>query len=47
MIPLQGGVKVPLSLTVANRTEFIKENEVRANVGVTFDLDALFAARSR
>jgi hypothetical protein len=37
------GMKMPLSITYANRTELIKEKEVRANVGVTYDLDALFA----
>jgi hypothetical protein len=42
-IPVKGGVKVPLSFTVANRTELIKETEVRANFGVTFDFDAIMA----
>jgi hypothetical protein len=43
-IPVKGsGVKVPLSVTFANRTEFIKESEVRGNIGITFDLDTLFA----
>jgi hypothetical protein len=42
-IPVKSGVKIPLSVTVANRTELIKEKEVRANFGVTFDLDAVMA----
>jgi hypothetical protein len=43
-IPVKGsGVKIPLSITFANRTELIKESEVRGNVGVTFDLDSIFA----
>jgi hypothetical protein len=43
--PVKGsGVKVPLSVTFANRTELIKESVVRANFGVTFDLDTLLAA---
>ena len=43
-IPVKGsGIKIPLSVTVANRTELIKEKEVRANIGITFDLDAIFA----
>ena len=42
-IPVKGGVKIPLSLTAANRTELIKEKDVRANFGLTFDLDALMA----
>jgi hypothetical protein len=38
------GMKVPLSVTASNRTELIKEKDVRASVGVTFDLDALTTA---
>jgi hypothetical protein len=37
------GVKMPLSVTFANRTELIKEKEIRGNVGITYDLDSLFA----
>ena len=45
-IPLKGGAKIPLSVTLANRTELITEKKViaRANFGVTFDLDAFAAA---
>jgi hypothetical protein len=44
-LPVKGsGVKVPLSITFANRTEAIKERIVRANFGVTLDLDTLLAA---
>jgi len=44
-LPVKGsGVKVPLSVTFANRTEAIKEKVVRANFGVTLDLDTLLAA---
>jgi hypothetical protein len=44
-VPVKGSaVKVPLSVTFANRTEAIKEKIVRANFGVTLDLDALIAA---
>lgn len=43
-IPLgDSGFKLPVSFTVANRTELIKEREVRGNFGITFDLDSLFA----
>lgn len=43
-IPVKdSGVKIPISFTYANRTELIKEKDVRGNVGVTFDLDSLFA----
>lgn len=37
------GIKLPLSITFANRTDLIKESVVRANFGLTFDLDPLFA----
>ena len=44
IIPTNGsGLKIPLSVTVANRSELIKEKVVRANVGVTYDLDSLLA----
>lgn len=39
------GVRVPLSLTFSNRTELIKESEVRGQIGVSFNLDHLFAGR--
>ena len=43
-IPVKGsGVRMPISVTWSNRTELIKESEVRANIGLTFDLDQLFA----
>ncbi len=37
------GIRLPLSVTFANRTDLIKESTVRANFGFTFDLDPLFA----
>lgn len=37
------GVKIPISFTVANRTELIKEKDVRGTIGVTFDFDSLFS----
>ena len=43
-IPLKNGVKIPLSVSFANRTELIKESDVRANFGITFNLDAFVAA---
>jgi hypothetical protein len=45
-IPLKGGARIPISVTLANRTELITEKKViaRANFGVTFDLDAFAAA---
>jgi hypothetical protein len=42
MLSVKGsGVKIPLSLTYANRTELLKEKDVRGHVGVTFDMDVL------
>jgi len=41
----RSGTKIPLSISFANRTELINEHEVRGNIGVTYDLDALFARR--
>jgi len=43
-VPVKGsGVKIPISFTYANRTELIKEKEVRGNIGFTFDLDTIFS----
>ena len=42
MLSVKGsGVKIPLSLSYANRTELLKEKDVRGHVGVTFDMDVL------
>jgi hypothetical protein len=35
------GFKIPISMSFANRTEFIKEKEVKGNFGFTFDLDSV------
>lgn len=41
-----GGISVPLSVTYANRPAFIQgENELRGNIGLTFDFDMLRSAR--
>ena len=43
-IPIRGtAVKIPLSVSFANRTELIQEKEVRGNFGITFDLDSILA----
>ena len=43
-IPIRGtALKIPLSITFANRTELIQEKEVRGNFGITFDLDSILA----
>ncbi len=46
-IPIKdSGLKVPLSVTASNRTELIKEKDVRGSVGITFDLDTFVSAFS-
>ena len=43
-IPIKdSGIKVPFSITFANRSELVREREVRGNFGFSFDLDTLFA----
>ena len=38
------GVRFPISVTFANRTELVREKEVRGNFGFTLDLDKIFAS---
>jgi hypothetical protein len=40
-IPMKSGMKVPISVTASNRTELIKEKDVRGSIGLTLDLDTL------
>jgi hypothetical protein len=44
-IPIKqgSGVTFPISFTFANRTELVREKEVRGNFGLTFDLDKILA----
>jgi hypothetical protein len=45
-IPIgDSGVQIPISFTASNRTELVKEKDVRGNVGITFDLDKLLASK--
>jgi len=45
-VPIRdAGLRIPVSVTWANRSELIKENFVRGQVGLTFDFDALLAGR--
>jgi hypothetical protein len=39
------GVRIPISVTWANRSELIREKFVRGQIGLTFDFDALAAAQ--
>ena len=42
-IPVKGtGVKIPISFTVANRSDLIQERTVRGQVGMTLNLDSFF-----
>ncbi len=41
-VPMNNTIKIPLSLTWANRTELIKESDTRGQIGLTFDIDSLF-----
>jgi hypothetical protein len=40
-VPITAGISLPISLTVANRTELIKESDVRGQFGFTFDVSKL------
>ena len=43
-IPIKNtGFSLPISMTFSNRTELIKEKDVRGNFGLTFDLDKILA----
>lgn len=43
-IPVRdSGLEIPISFTASNRTELIKEKEIRGNIGITFNLDKLFS----
>ena len=43
-IPIKGlGIQFPISITYSNRTELVKEKEVRGNFGFTFNWDTLWA----
>jgi hypothetical protein len=35
-------IRIPISFTYSNRTELIKESDVRSQIGISFNLDALF-----
>lgn len=44
LTPPRSGVKVPVSVTYSNRTELIDKPAWRAQIGITYDFDSLFAA---
>ena len=37
------GIKIPISFTYSNRTELNTNKEKRGTIGITYDLDSLFA----
>jgi hypothetical protein len=39
------GVKMPLAISWSNRTELLKANDVRGQVGLTYDFDFLLHGR--
>jgi hypothetical protein len=43
-IPLFAGMEIPISVSVANRTEFVKEKEVKGKFGFTFDVSKAMKA---
>jgi hypothetical protein len=40
---MKNEVRIPISFTASNRTELIKESDVRGQIGISFNLDSLFA----
>lgn len=43
-IPIMAGMEIPISVSVANRTEFVKEKEVKGKFGFTFDVSKALKA---
>jgi hypothetical protein len=41
-IPVGQTLKMPFSVTWSNRSELVKEKDVRGQIGMTLDLDGLF-----
>ncbi len=37
------GMQIPISFSVSNRTELIKEKDVQAHFGITFNLDTFLS----
>ena len=38
-------MRIPISISASNRTELLKESDVRAQIGISFNLDAMFGER--
>jgi len=43
-IPFLPGMELPISVSVANRTEFLQEKEVKGKFGFTFDISKVLKA---
>ena len=41
------GVSIPISFTASNRTELVKEKELRGNIGISFDLSKLMGTKTQ
>ncbi len=39
------GIKIPIAVSYSNRTDLIKASDVRGHLGVSYDLDSLFAGQ--
>ena len=40
-------IRIPVSFTYSNRTELIKESEVRGQIGISFNLDSVFVEKQQ
>ncbi|MND07777.1 hypothetical protein D3C83_299980 [compost metagenome] len=47
LAPGATGIKIPLSLTLSNRTELIDKPTWRGQLGLTYDFDSLLSALRR
>ena len=47
LVPSSSSVKVPLSVTWSNRTELIDKPVLRGQLGISYDLDSLFAGLAK
>jgi hypothetical protein len=47
LTPQGSAMKIPVAVTISNRTELIDKTTWRAQVGITYDFDSLFALANR
>jgi len=41
----KSGLRVPLAITISNRTELITASKLGAQIGISYDFDSLFASK--